>query len=181
MSTSFTADLLGWYAENARDLPWRKTTDPYAIWISEVMLQQTRVETVLPYYQRWLTRFDDVQSLASADLEDVLRLWEGLGYYQRAHNLHKTAKIIVEELDGSLPEDIQLLERLPGIGPYIAAAIAAFAFHQDILALDGNLRRVLARLLDIPSDPRDRPAQQAFQQWAAQVLPTGKASNFNQA
>jgi A/G-specific adenine glycosylase len=114
--------LLRWFKENGRDLPWRHTRDPYLIWVSEIMLQQTRVETVIPYYERWVDRFPTLSELAKADLEEVLRLWEGLGYYRRAHNLHRTAKLILQEHGGHFPDQAGELEKLPGLGSYTAAA-----------------------------------------------------------
>ncbi len=140
-----TKALLRWYGGHARALPWRGSLDPYAVWVSEIMLQQTRVETVLPYYERWMRRFPTVQALARASQERVLAAWEGLGYYGRARNLHRAARRLVAEHAGRLPTTIEGLQRLPGIGRYTAAAIAAFAFGADALALDGNLRRVYAR------------------------------------
>jgi A/G-specific adenine glycosylase len=173
--------LLVWYAANARDLPWRRTRDPYAIWVSEIMLQQTRVEAVLPYYERWMGRFPDVQSLAAASQEEVLALWEGLGYYSRARHLHRAAQVLVAEHGGQLPVTAAELERLPGIGRYTAAAIATFAFGADAIALDGNLRRILSRLFDLPLDPRTPEGEQRLLAQAADLLPRGRASEFNQA
>lgn len=147
--------LLSWYEAHRRDLPWRRTSDPYQIWVAEVMLVQTQVDTVVPYYRRFLERFPDVESLAAADLDDVLKAWEGLGYYARARNLHKAAGIIVERHGGELPRDEKNLRALPGIGPYVAAAIRAIAFDDPVLAVDGNVRRVLSRLNDL-ADPSDR-------------------------
>ncbi len=133
--------------EHARDLPWRGNPDPYAIWVSEIMLQQTRVETVIPYFQRWMDRFPDLAELAQAPQQEVLALWEGLGYYSRARNLQRAAQIVMPEWNGKLPHDPQALRQLPGIGRYTAGAIASIAFGLDEPALDGNIRRVLARAL----------------------------------
>jgi A/G-specific adenine glycosylase len=180
MNDAVVEKLLGWYRDNGRDLPWRRTGDPYAIWISEVMLQQTRVETVIPYYLRWMQKYPAVYSLASASLDDVLRLWEGLGYYRRAHNLHRTAQILVAEHAGMIPDDLGTLRGLPGIGPYIAAAISVFAFHRDLLALDGNLRRVIARLIDLPLPAASKEGEALIRAWAAEAIPPGRASAFNQ-
>lgn len=138
--------LRAWYEQVKRPLPWRKTRDPYAIWISEIMCQQTRVDTVIPYYQRWLARFPDPQTLAAASLEDVLLIWQGLGYYRRARYLHAGAIYAVEHLDGQLPQTAEELQKLPGIGPYTAGAIASIAFDERVPAIDGNLQRVLTRL-----------------------------------
>jgi A/G-specific adenine glycosylase len=137
--------LLAWYDANRRDLPWRRTRDPYAIWISEAMLQQTRVETVIPYWERFLARFPDAAALAGADLDDVLGAWAGLGYYSRARNLHAAAREIVARHAGRLPDDPDALRALPGIGRYTAGAIASIAFDRPEPVVDGNVRRVLAR------------------------------------
>ena len=138
--------LLGWYDANARDLPWRKTTDPYRIWVSEIMLQQTRVEAVKPYYQRFLTAFPTVRDLAEAPEEKLLKLWEGLGYYSRARNLQKAARVLVNDYHGEMPADEEKLRKLPGIGDYTAGAIASIAFGIRAPAVDGNVLRVLARV-----------------------------------
>lgn len=180
MTSRLAGDLLAWFAESGRDLPWRRTADPYPIWVAEVMLQQTRVETALPYYKRFLKRFPDVSSLAAASEEEVLRLWEGLGYYSRARHLHQAANQIVARFGGRIPESQDRLQELPGIGRYTAAAIAAIAFRQDALALDGNLRRVLARLFDLHLDPRSSEGERELERRAAGILPRGRASEFNQ-
>jgi A/G-specific adenine glycosylase len=176
-----TDKLIRWYRANARRLPWRETDDPYAIWVSEVMLQQTRVETVIPYYQEWLCAFPDVTALATAPIDRVLQVWEGLGYYRRAHNLHRAASIVVERHGGRLPSGITALEELPGIGSYTAAAVAAIAFDTDVVAIDGNLRRVLSRLYDIDEPLGSQAAERLFRAHAAELLPVGGASAFNQA
>ena len=123
MPDPLSNDLIAWYEKYGRNLPWRENVDPYAIWVAEVMLQQTRVETVIPYYERWMVKFPTIEELASGQTDDVLRLWEGLGYYQRAHNLHSAAKIICDKYHGSMPQDMAELESLPGIGRYTAGAI----------------------------------------------------------
>ena len=181
MPHEITERLLAWYAENARPLPWRRSRDAYAVWVSEIMLQQTRVETVIPYYERWMAHFPDLPSLAGADEQDVLRLWEGLGYYSRVRNLLRSAKIIMETYDGKMPRDRRALEKLPGIGRYTAGAIASIAFNQDEPVLDGNIRRVLARIFDISLSINSPAAEQFFWELAARLLPAGKASDFNQA
>ena len=181
MTHPATRALLAWYAEFARDLPWRNQRDPYAVWVAEVMLQQTRVETVIPYYENWMARFPTIDALASASPDEVLRHWEGLGYYRRAHNLQKAAITLVEHLGGHWPQSIKELKTLPGIGDYTAAAIAALAFDIDAIALDGNLRRVMARLLDLDIDPRQREGERRTRAWAEALLPAGQASAFNQA
>jgi A/G-specific adenine glycosylase len=178
---TWTDDLIRWYELQKRELPWRDVNDPYAIWVSEIMLQQTRVETVIPYYLRWMDTFPDVNSLASAERKDVLALWEGLGYYRRAHNLHRAARVIVQEYAGKIPADIELLKGLPGVGQYTAAAIAALAFDQDVLALDGNLRRVLSRLFDRTENPRSANGERVLRELGTRYFPTGSASEFNQA
>jgi len=150
------APLLRWYRRARRDLPWRRTRDPYAIWISEVMLQQTRVAVVVPYYARFLARFPDLASLARASRDEVLSLWSGLGYYRRARALHAGARLLVERHGGQLPDDPALLRGLPGIGPYTAGAIASLAFSREEPVLDGNVRRVLSRLLARLSIPDAR-------------------------
>jgi A/G-specific adenine glycosylase len=146
------APLLRWYARHARDLPWRRTRDPYAIWVSEIMLQQTQVRTVLPYYERFLERFPDVASLAAANEEEVLAAWSGLGYYRRARALHAGARLLLERHSGVLPGDAETLRTLPGIGRYTAGAIASIAFGRPEPVLDGNVRRVLARVLTLDDD-----------------------------
>jgi A/G-specific adenine glycosylase len=173
--------LLEWYEANARDLPWRRTRDPYAIWISEIMLQQTRVEAVIPYYARWMHRFPDLRSLARASQQEVLALWEGLGYYARVRQLHHAAKEVAARHGGRLPSTRDELSRLPGIGRYTAAAIAAIAFGADDIALDGNLRRVLSRVFDLDEDPRSPRGEHKLRRLASAALPHGDAAAFNQA
>ncbi len=141
--------LLQWFKKNGRDLPWRKTRDPYSIWVSEIMLQQTQVPTVIPYYEKFLKVFPTVRHLAKAPLEKVLKTWEGLGYYSRARNLRRAAKIIVDRFDGRIPDAPEELLRLPGIGRYTAGAILSIAFNQDAPVLDGNVKRVLSRLFAV--------------------------------
>ena len=146
---TFTKLLLEWYDKNARALPWRFEQTPYRTWISEIMLQQTQVDTVIPYFERWMAKFPDVTALAAAGEQEVLTLWEGLGYYSRARNLHKAARVMVEKHKGNLPQTIEGLKELPGIGPYTAAAIASIAFGQDTATVDGNIRRVFSRLFNL--------------------------------
>lgn len=173
--------LLRWFDKNARDLPWRRTRDPYAIWISEIMLQQTQSETVKPYYRRFLARFPTVQNLAKAKLDSVLKVWEGLGYYSRARNLHRAAEKIVREFDGRLPQTKQELLSLPGVGLYTAGAIASIAFGEDEPLVDGNVSRVLCRLFRIRTDPRSGKVRRRLWAIAEALLPSGKAGSFNQA
>ena len=180
MATSPAKALLDWYSKHARDLPWRDQKDPYAVWVSEVMLQQTRVDSVVPYYQNWMRAFPNLRALADADLDEVLGVWEGLGYYQRAHNLRRAAKLVVEKYGGILPKEVEELKRLPGIGSYTAAAITAFAHDAGVIALDGNLRRVLSRLFDYEKDPRAPAGEKHLVQQALEMMPRGAGSSFNQ-
>jgi A/G-specific adenine glycosylase len=168
--------LLAWYDERRRDLPWRRDPDPYRVWISEIMLQQTRVETVIPYYERWLRRFPTLETLASAQPDDVLRVWEGLGYYSRARNLHRAARLVREEYSGDVPSDVARLRELPGVGEYTAGAIASIAFGKAEPAVDGNVRRVLARLFD-SADPQ--PPE--LRSLASALVPRDRPGDFNQA
>ena len=173
--------LLDWYAHHRRDLPWRRTRDPYAIWVSEIMLQQTRVETVLAYYERFMARFPTLADLAVAPLDDVLKAWEGLGYYARARNLHSAARQVVMQDHSEMPRTPEALRRLPGVGQYTAAAVASIAFGYDAIALDGNLRRVLCRLFAIDDDPGRPNTQRALERLAELMMPPGRAGDFNQA
>lgn len=174
-------NLLQWFEENQRDLPWRRTYDPYHVWISEIMLQQTQVKTVLPYFDRWLKALPTIQSVAEADEQTILKLWEGLGYYSRARNLQKAAQVIVAEHGGVFPSDPAAIRKLPGIGPYTAGAIASIAFNQEQPIVDGNIIRVLARLLNDPSNTRDRATMEHYWHLAEKLIPKGEARNFNQA
>lgn len=173
---SFRRALLDFFDARARPLPWRATRDPYAIWVSEVMAQQTRVETVVPYYERWLERYPTVEALAQASIGDVLKSWEGLGYYSRARNLHRAAAVIAEGHDGVLPRSAAELKALPGIGDYTAGAIASIAFREPVPAVDGNVRRVYARLAD-----RGTPRAAEIRAWAGQVVDPDRPGDFNQA
>jgi A/G-specific adenine glycosylase len=175
------AALLRWYDAEKRDLPWRRTRDPYAIWISEAMLQQTRVETVIPYYERFLARFPDVDSLASADQDEVYGEWAGLGYYSRARNLQAAAREIVAQHDGQLPSDIDSLRSLPGIGRYTAGALASIAFDRCEALVDGNVARVLARLLGIREDVKSRPVLDRLWDEAALLVRGERPGDLNQA
>ncbi len=173
--------LLDWAAGHLRPLPWRTTPrDPYRVWVSEVMLQQTRVETVVPYFERWVRLFPDVQALARAPLDDVLKAWEGLGYYARARNLHRAAREIVAAHGGHVPDDAEALRRLPGVGRYTAGAILSIAFGRDEPALDGNIRRVLSRVFAVAEPTRPR-LDRALWELARALLPTGRAGAFNEA
>jgi A/G-specific adenine glycosylase len=173
--------LLGWFETERRPLPWRETMDPYRIWISEVMLQQTQVQTVIPYYQGFIGWFPDVETLARADLGTVLKGWEGLGYYSRARNLHRAAQTLVERDDAQLPRTAAALKELPGIGDYIAAALASIAFGEPVAAVDGNVKRVLSRLLRM-SEPVNQPAAYpVYRQAAERLLDRSRPGDFNQA
>ena len=150
-----SAALLDWFSKNARDLPWRRTRDPYGIWVSEIMLQQTQVKTVIPYWNRWMKKLPTIQRLARARSETVHKLWEGLGYYTRARNLHKAARLLVREHSGNLPRDFNQVHQLPGIGRYTAGAICSIVYDQPAPILDGNVARVLTRLFGVRSDPHE--------------------------
>jgi A/G-specific adenine glycosylase len=173
--------LLNWYNKNKRILPWRGAVDPYAVWVSEIMLQQTRVETVIPYYEKWLKRFPTVHALAKASEQAVLNAWEGLGYYSRARNFHRAAKIVVEKHGGRLPRDLNELRKLPGIGRYTAGALASILFDMDEPALDGNLKRVYARLFDMTQPIDSTEGEALLWRIARKNLPKGRAADFNQA
>jgi A/G-specific adenine glycosylase len=175
------AALLPWYRAHRRDLPWRRTRDPYAIWISEAMLQQTRVETVIPYYERFLSRFPDVATLARAPLEEVYAAWAGLGYYSRARNLHRAARSLLEHLGGQLPTTSEELMELPGIGRYTAGAIASIAFDRPVPVLDGNVERVLARYLGVREDVRGASGAASLWEAAAQLVTGSEPGALNQA
>jgi len=153
---SIAAPLLKWFAGNARDLPWRRTPDPYAIWVSEIMLQQTQVKTVIPYWQRWMEQLPDIALLAAAADDSVIKLWEGLGYYSRVRNLQKAAKQIRDELGGRFPRDLAGVLALPGVGRYTGGAICSIAYNQPEPLVDGNVARVLTRLLGIEQSPKDK-------------------------
>ncbi|HUI89857.1 MAG TPA: A/G-specific adenine glycosylase [Anaerolineales bacterium] len=180
MST-FARRLLAWYGRQARTLPWRGHPDPYAVWVSEIMLQQTRVATVIPYFRRWMERFPTVDDLAISSEQDVLNLWEGLGYYSRARNFLKAAKIVADRFDGQLPGALEALRQLPGIGRYTAGAIASMAFGLDEPTLDGNIRRVFARVFDIDIPVHSALGERALWNLAAEHLPKGRAGDYNQA
>ena len=181
MSREISRRLLEWYRLQARQLPWRGQNDPYATWVSEIMLQQTRVDTVIPYYLRWMERFPTLEKLAAATEQEVLAVWEGLGYYSRARNLHHAARQVMAEYAGIIPTERTVLERLPGIGRYTAGAITSIAFGQDEAALDGNIRRVLARLFNVDEPAYSGAGQRRLWELARQNLPAGRAGDYNQA
>jgi A/G-specific adenine glycosylase len=173
--------LLDWYDAERRPLPWRDVADPYKVWVSEIMLQQTRVETVRPYYERWLTRFPDVETLAQAPLDDVLRAWSGLGYYTRARNLHKAAKVITQDHGGRVPRQREALLALPGIGPYSAGAIASIAHRERVPAVDGNALRVLSRLTGERRAMEEGATKRRLEQEAARLVHPQRPGEWNQA
>jgi A/G-specific adenine glycosylase len=177
----FRRSLVRWYRWHGRDLPWRRTRDPYAILVSEFMLQQTQVATVIPYYHEWLRRFPDFGSLAGASENAVLRTWQGLGYYTRARNLHTTAKIVIDRFGGNFPREIEQIQQLPGIGKYTAHAVATFAFNQSVAIVEANTARVLARLCDLRESIDSNTGRKTLWQYGASLLPKSDAAIFNSA
>ncbi|MBF2073767.1 MAG: A/G-specific adenine glycosylase [Synechococcales cyanobacterium C42_A2020_086] len=171
--------LLAWYAASGRDLPWRRTQDPYAIWVSEIMLQQTQVKTVIPYYERWLKQFPTIAALAAADQQQVLKAWQGLGYYARARNLHRAAQIIMQQHRGMFPITLEAVLALPGIGRTTAGGILSAALNQPVAILDGNVKRVLARLMALQVPP-NRVVEQLWS-WSEMLLDRQQPRDFNQA
>jgi A/G-specific adenine glycosylase len=178
---TFVDSLLDWYAMNARELPWRSQQSAYRTWVSEIMLQQTQVDTVIPYFNSWMARFPNISTLAEADEQEVLSIWEGLGYYSRARNLHRAARMVMDELGGDIPNTTKSLQRLPGVGPYTAGAIASIAFGLDCAAVDGNVRRVLSRLFNVTVPARSTEGEKVLWELAEQHLPSGQAGAYNQA
>ena len=178
---TFRKALIGWYRVNKRNLPWRNTDDPYSIWVSEVMLQQTQVNTVVPYYQKFLQRFGDVQSLARANSQEVLKVWEGLGYYARARNLHSAASIVLKEHRGVIPDRWEEFRKLPGVGDYIAAAVLSLAFEKPYPVVDGNVKRVLARLFAMDNPVNKASAAKIFRTVSDTLLDRQQPGTFNQA
>jgi A/G-specific adenine glycosylase len=173
--------LLRWYRANRRDLPWRRTRDPYAIWLSESMLQQTRVETVIPYWERFLARFPTIEDLARAPLDDVLTLWAGLGYYSRARNLHRAAQTMLAQHEGRVPDEADALRELPGVGRYTAGAVASIAFDRAEPVVDGNVARVFARIFGIEADVKSTPVLKRLWQEAAELVRGASPGDLNQA
>jgi A/G-specific adenine glycosylase len=173
--------ILCWFKENARNLPWRATYDPYHVWISEIMLQQTQMDRVVDYFNRWVSRFPDIASIAAASEEEVLKLWEGMGYYSRARNIIKSANILLDKHQGKLPADHDLLLGLPGIGHYTAGALMSIAFNRNYPLVDANIERVFARLFNLKKPVKDSNTQAFIWQKAAELLPNGRAREFNQA
>ncbi len=177
---NFTPRLLAWYGNHERDLPWRRTYEPYHVWISEIMLQQTQMDRVVGYFSRFIKRFPDIAGLAAAEEDELLKMWEGLGYYSRARNLHKTAKLLVHQ-GACLPESYQQLLQLPGIGPYTASAIMAIAFNRPYTVLDANVERLFARLLDLSTPVKDKETITLIRSRLEDLLPQNQARAFNQA
>jgi A/G-specific adenine glycosylase len=176
----FQQALLNWYRKNARGLPWRKARDPYRIWISEVMLQQTTVNTVIPYYKRWVKAFPKIEKIARAPLPKVLKMWQGLGYYQRARNIHKSARIIYQKYNGRIPQDAVVLKALPGFGPYTTHAVLSIAFGQRVPIVDANVRRVVMRLLALGGRADVKKDRQILN-FLEKIMPSREISSFNQA
>jgi len=181
LSSHIESKLLPWFRIHARKMPWRVNRSPYRVWISEAMLQQTRVETVIPYFERWMSTFPTVKDLALSDQEAVLKCWEGLGYYARARNLHKAAKVIVDQHGGVIPSHPEALRALPGIGPYTQAAILSLAFDQPYAVLDGNVERVLARLCADDGDIRKSETKKRLQALATRLLANQPPGAFNES
>ncbi|WP_210461992.1 A/G-specific adenine glycosylase [Rufibacter roseolus] len=179
--TFFSNTLIEWYHRHQRSLPWRETTDPYAIWLSEIILQQTRVRQGLPYYLKFMERFPTVHDLANAPEDEVLRLWQGLGYYSRARNLHHTAKQVVAEFGGQFPDNYHNLLQLKGVGSYTAAAIASFAYREPVAVLDGNVYRVLARVFGRHENIAAPSSKKVFEEIANHQIPVDHPDTYNQA
>ena len=180
-SNDFVQRLLAWYGQSGRDLPWRNSRDPYRIWLSEIMLQQTTVSAVIDYYQRFLEKIPTVGALAATSLENVIDLWAGLGYYSRARNLHAAAKLVVDRFEGCFPEDVESLQKLPGVGRSTAGAISALAFDQQAPILDGNVRRVFCRLFALQEPSRSTSAEKQLWQWSEELTPAENVHNYTQA
>lgn len=178
---TFSSKLIEWYLQNKRTLPWRETTDAYKIWLSEIILQQTRVAQGLPYYERFVSTYPTVKQLAAAPLQNVLRLWQGLGYYSRARNLHACAKYIAEVNKGIFPSTFLELQKLPGVGPYTAAAIASIAFKESVAVVDGNVYRLLARVFGSEKDIASSEGKKYFFEKANELVPQNHPDLFNQA
>lgn len=177
----FSKQLIKWYLQHKRDLPWRETQNPYLIWLSEIMLQQTRVAQGLPFYEAFVSAFPTVFDLANASEEQVLKLWQGLGYYSRARNLHHTAKLVADDLNGKFPNNYKQLLELKGVGDYTAAAIASFSFDEVVPVVDGNVFRVLSRIFQVETDISNASAKKEFQELALQLMPKNNPALFNQA
>ena len=177
----FSTQLLEWYQINKRDLPWRETKDPFRVWISEIILQQTRVNQGLPYYLKFTDTFKTVQDFANADLDEILKLWQGLGYYSRARNMHQCARMVVESFEGRFPDNYVELQKLKGVGKYTAAAIASICFDEAVPTIDGNVFRLLSRLFGLSEDTAKASSFNTFFDLAKSHIPTSEPGNFNQA
>ncbi|MFD1850479.1 A/G-specific adenine glycosylase [Oceanobacillus bengalensis] len=177
----FEEDLLNWYYENKRDLPWRRSHDPYKVWVSEIMLQQTKVDTVIPYFHRFMERFPTVYDLAKAEEQDVLKAWEGLGYYSRAKNLQAAVKEVVATYNGKVPDDAKELESLKGVGPYTKGAILSIAYNQPVPAVDGNVMRVFSRVLKIEDDIALAKSKKQMEKYLEELISKDDPSSYNQA
>jgi A/G-specific adenine glycosylase len=173
--------ILVWFQEHARDLPWRTTYSPYHVWISEIMLQQTQMDRVIDYFNRWIARFPTIADVASADEEDVLKLWEGLGYYTRARNIMRTATILMKDHSGEMPAEYDTLLRMPGIGNYTAGAIMSIAFNEEYPLVDANIERIFARLFNLDKPVKEKKTHAFIWRKAEELLPQGRAREFNQA
>lgn len=178
---NFQEDILAWYDRHKRDLPWRQTKDPYKIWVSEIMLQQTQVATVIPYYERFISRLPDVEALAEVPEDELLKLWEGLGYYSRVRNMQAAARQIMEEWEGVFPNNRKDLEKLKGIGPYTAGAVSSIAFGEQTPAVDGNVMRVFSRLFEIDADISKAKTKTLFERLLSEIVPAERPGDFNQA
>ena len=181
IQTPLQEALLNWFNENQRDLPWRQSYAPYQIWISEIMLQQTQMDRVTLFFTRWMDAFPDIATLAASSEDQVLKLWEGLGYYSRARNILKTAQLLIKDNQGKIPDNRKQLLALPGIGPYTAGAIASISFNRDVPVVDANIERIFARIYNIDLTPGSPEAKQLNWKKAEELLPKGQARNFNQA
>ena len=177
---SLQKSLLSWFKANQRDLPWRHGYEPYQIWISEIMLQQTQMDRVTVFFTRWMDTFPDIATLAAASEDQVLKCWEGLGYYSRARNIRKTAQLLITKYQGTIPDRRKELLQLPGIGPYTAGAIASISFNRDVPVVDANIERIFARLFNIDLIPGSPEAKRVHWQKAETLLPVSQARNFNQ-
>ncbi len=175
------AALVAWYQQNRRILPWREDPQPYRVWVSEIMLQQTQVDTVIPYFERFLAQFPTLETLANADQESVLKAWEGLGYYSRARNLHKAAKTVIQDWQGTIPDTYENLQKLPGLGPYCAAAVTSIAFGHPVPVVDGNVIRVFARFWGIEDDIRQPKVRNLIFDRLTPIIQAFNPSDFNQA
>ncbi len=176
----FQKDLIQWYLEEKRDLPWRKDKDPYKVWVSEVMLQQTRVDTVIPYFNRFMEKYPTLESLAAAEEQELLKIWEGLGYYSRIRNLHQAVREVQEKYDGVVPKTRKELEQLKGVGSYTAGAVLSIAYDQPEPAVDGNVMRVLSRILNIEDDIAKTKTKKMFENIVSEIISREDPSSFNQ-